>query len=106
MRCDPAEALREAPAAVPPPEPAAAEALVGMSYFRKYVQNISENTKIQNLTNGPGKLTQALDITLQENSHDLTKYSSLYIANGIKIKKMVTPLTFMLQTLIIYGLVK
>ena len=41
------------------------------------MSKLRNNTKIQNLTNGPGKLTQALDITLQENSHDLTKYSSL-----------------------------
>ena len=31
------------------------------------------NTKINNLTNGPGKLTQALNISLKENGHDLTK---------------------------------
>jgi len=52
------------------------------------MSKLRNNTKIQNLTNGPGKLTQALDITLQENGDDLTKYSSLYITNGIKIKKI------------------
>ena len=52
------------------------------------MSKLRNNTKIQNLTNGPGKLTQALDITLQDNGNDLTKYSSLYIANGIKIKKI------------------
>ena len=52
------------------------------------MSKLRNNTKIQNLTNGPGKLTQALDITLQENGDDLTKYSSLYITNGIKIKKV------------------
>ena len=46
------------------------------------------NTKINNLTNGPGKLTQALDISLKENGHDLTKYSSLYIIDGLKTKKI------------------
>ena len=30
------------------------------------MSKLRNNTKIQNLTNGPGKLTQALDITLQE----------------------------------------
>ena len=46
------------------------------------------NTKINNLTNGPGKLTQALNISLKENGHDLTKYSSLYIIHGLKTKKI------------------
>ena len=46
------------------------------------------NTKINNLTNGPGKLTQALDISLKENGHDLTKYSPLYIIDGLKTKKI------------------
>ena len=45
-------------------------------------------TKINNLTNGPGKLTQALNISLKENGHDLTKYSSLYITDGLKTKKI------------------
>ena len=43
---------------------------------------------ISNLSNGPGKLTQALDISLKENGHDLTKYSSLYIIHGLKTKKI------------------
>jgi 3-methyladenine DNA glycosylase Mpg len=33
-------------------------------------------------------LTQALNISLKENECDLTKYSSLYITDGIKIKKI------------------
>jgi len=45
-------------------------------------------TKIDNLVNGPGKLTQALNISIKENGCDLTKYSSLYITNGIEIKKI------------------
>ncbi len=47
-----------------------------------------KKTKIDNLVNGPGKLTQALNISIKENGCDLTKYSSLYITNGIEIKKI------------------
>jgi len=42
--------------------------------------------KISNLTNGPAKLTQALQITKKQYGEDLTKLSSLFITNGIKIK--------------------
>ena len=42
--------------------------------------------KISNLTNGPAKLTQALQITKKQYGKDLTKPSSLFIAGGIKIK--------------------
>ena len=42
---------------------------------------------ISNLANGPAKLTQALKITKKEYGQDLTKKSSLYIADGIKIKR-------------------
>ena len=41
---------------------------------------------ISNLTNGPAKLTQALQITKKEYGEDLTKKSSLYVLNGIKVK--------------------
>lgn len=42
--------------------------------------------KISNLTNGPAKLTQALQITKKQYGEDLTKSSSLFITDGIKIK--------------------
>ena len=42
--------------------------------------------KISNLTNGPAKLTQALQITKKQYGEDLTKPSSLFITDGIKIK--------------------
>src|SRR5579864_3645535 len=42
---------------------------------------------ISNLTNGPAKLTQALMITKKEYGEDLTKRSSLYVIDGLKIKK-------------------
>jgi DNA-3-methyladenine glycosylase len=41
---------------------------------------------ISNLTSGPAKLTQALQITKKEYGEDLTKKSSLYILDGIKVK--------------------
>ena len=43
--------------------------------------------EISNLTNGPAKLTQALQITKKQYGKDLTKPSSLFIADGIKIKE-------------------
>jgi DNA-3-methyladenine glycosylase len=43
--------------------------------------------EISNLANGPAKLTQALKITKKEYGEDLTKKSSLYISDGIKIKR-------------------
>lgn len=42
---------------------------------------------ISNLTNGPAKLTQALNVTIHEYGEDLTKQSGLYIIEGLKIKK-------------------
>ena len=43
--------------------------------------------EISNLTNGPAKLTQALQITKKQYGEDLTKQSRLFIADGIKIKE-------------------
>ncbi|HSD04569.1 MAG TPA: DNA-3-methyladenine glycosylase [Nitrosopumilaceae archaeon] len=46
------------------------------------------NTKeISNLTSGPAKLTQALQITKKQYGEDLTKLSELFITEGIEIKK-------------------
>ena len=39
---------------------------------------------VSNLVNGPGKLTQAMQITLKQCNLDLTKNSSLFIADGKK----------------------
>jgi DNA-3-methyladenine glycosylase len=44
---------------------------------------------ISNLANGPGKLTQAMQITLKQYNLDLTKNSSLFIINGKKPKKII-----------------
>lgn len=43
--------------------------------------------KVTELTNGPGKLTQALNINKSLYGIDLTKHGELYITEGIKIKK-------------------
>ncbi len=42
---------------------------------------------ISNLTNGPAKLTQALQITKKHYGEDLTKSSSLFVIEGKGIKK-------------------
>src|SRR5690349_1303725 len=42
---------------------------------------------ISNLTNGPAKLTQALQITKKQYGEDLTKPSSLFVTEGKKINK-------------------
>lgn len=39
-----------------------------------------------NLTNGPAKLTQAMQITKKQYGEDLTKRSSLFITEGIKVQ--------------------
>ncbi|MGI0083425.1 MAG: DNA-3-methyladenine glycosylase [Nitrosopumilaceae archaeon] len=43
--------------------------------------------EISNLTSGPAKLTQALQITKKQYGEDLTKLSSLFITEGVEIKK-------------------
>lgn len=47
-------------------------------------------TDLKNLTNGPAKLTQALEITREHYGVDLTKNSKLYITQGIKPKKIIS----------------
>ena len=43
---------------------------------------------INKITNGPGKLTMAMNISMKENNLDLTKKSSIYISEGIIPKKI------------------
>jgi len=53
----------------------------------KGIKIMQENRKITNLkslTNGPAKLTQALEITKEHYGVDLTKHSELFITEGIK----------------------
>jgi DNA-3-methyladenine glycosylase len=42
---------------------------------------------VSNLTNGPGKLTQALQINNDQYGIDLTKSNELYVTQGIKVNK-------------------
>ena len=57
----------------------------------KGIKKMQENRNIKNLknlTNGPGKLTQALEITKEHYGIDLTKKTELYIEEGLEIKKI------------------
>ena len=57
----------------------------------KGIKKMQENRilkDIKNLTNGPAKLTQALNITKEHYGIDLTKKSEIYITEGIKVKKI------------------
>ena len=57
----------------------------------KGIKKMQENRilkDIKNLTNGPAKLTQALNITKKHYGIDLTKKSDIYITEGIKVKKI------------------
>ncbi len=44
---------------------------------------------VSNLTNGPAKLTQALQITKKQYGEDLSKISSLCITEGLERKKII-----------------
>ncbi len=44
---------------------------------------------VSNLTNGPAKLTQALQITKKQYGEDLAKISSLYITEGLDREKII-----------------
>ncbi len=58
----------------------------------KGIKIMQKNRKIQdlkNLTNGPAKLAQALNITKKHYGLDVTKKSELYIMEGIKPQKIV-----------------
>ena len=44
---------------------------------------------ISNLTNGPGKLTQAMEITLKQYNLDLTRNTSLFIVDSKKPRKII-----------------
>lgn len=48
------------------------------------------NKDEKNLTNGPAKLSQALNITKKQYGVDLTKDSNLFITEGIQMPKKIT----------------
>lgn len=56
----------------------------------KIMQKNRINSNLKNLTNGPAKLTQALEITKKHYGVDLTKKSNLYITEGIKKQKKIS----------------
>ena len=57
------------------------------------INEMIRNRKIDSitkLTNGPAKLTQAMKITKKQYGENLTKQSSLYIAEGVKPSKIIS----------------
>ncbi|MBT8243424.1 MAG: DNA-3-methyladenine glycosylase [Nitrosopumilus sp.] len=55
----------------------------------KVMQNNRGNVKLENISNGPAKLAQALNISKDQYGLDLTVKSKLYITDGITPKKIV-----------------
>jgi DNA-3-methyladenine glycosylase len=56
-----------------------------------HVMMKNRNTNnVNNLTNGPGKLTMALDITKKQYGEDLVNSKLLYITDGIEIAKIIS----------------
>ena len=75
------------------PKVAAGAVLIRAIEPEKGIKKMQENRNkndLKNLTNGPAKLTQALQITKEHYGVDLTKNSKLYITEGIKAKKIVS----------------
>ncbi|MBA4437182.1 MAG: DNA-3-methyladenine glycosylase [Nitrosopumilaceae archaeon] len=55
------------------------------------IMQLNRNKKdLKELTNGPAKLTQAMEITKEHYGIDLTKNSKLYITQGIKVKNIIS----------------
>ncbi len=54
----------------------------------KIMQKNRNMPSMKNLTNGPAKLTQAMNITKEQYGTDLTEHSKLFITEGIKSKKI------------------
>ena len=55
----------------------------------KIMQKNRKMNSLKNLTNGPAKLAQALEISKKQYGVDLTNDSKLFITEGIKPKKIV-----------------
>ena len=73
------------------PKKAAGAVLIRAIEPEKGIKIMQKNRGIRNLknlTNGPAKLPQALDITKEHYGLDLTKKSKLYITEGIKSEKI------------------
>ena len=54
----------------------------------KKMEKNRKTDKFSNLTNGPGKLTQAFNISVKDYGIDMTKKSKLYVTTGICPKKI------------------
>lgn len=54
----------------------------------KMMQKSRKQIEMKNLTNGPAKLAQALQITKEQYGFDLTDNSKLYITDGISKRKI------------------
>ena len=75
------------------PKVAAGAVLIRAIEPEKGVKKMQENRNkkdLKDLTNGPAKLTQAMEITKDHYGVDLTKNSKLYITEGIKAKNIVS----------------
>ena len=67
--------------------------LIRAIHPEKGIKTMQKNRKqdnMKNLTNGPAKLTQALQITKEQYGLDLTSDSKLYITEGINKKKIIS----------------
>jgi len=61
-------------------------------YPQNGIKMMIKNRKIKNInkiSDGPGKLTIAMKITMKEHNKNLMKKSSIYITDGIKPKKII-----------------
>ena len=54
----------------------------------KKMEKNRKTDRFSNLTNGPGKLTQAFNISVKDYGEDMTKKSKLYITTGISPRKI------------------
>jgi len=51
----------------------------------EYMQKNRNQIELKNLTNGPGKLTQALGITIHDNGADILNGRDVYVAQGMQV---------------------
>lgn len=75
------------------PSTKAGAVLVRSILPEKGIEIMKKNRKIKdekNLTNGPAKITQALQINKKHYGVDLTKKSEIFIVDGIKPRKIVS----------------
>ena len=74
------------------PKIAAGAVLIRAIEPEKGIKKMQENRKkkgLESLTDGPAKLTQALEITKEQYGIDLTKKSELYITEGVNEPKTI-----------------